>query len=329
MSKNKVFNDKTESFLTSVDTLESNITYNDLSVESIERPTDKKFYYPGIGNLSNRALKNLSSCLSIPQVLLKTVTEGTMNTLIKEQMARKKFKNFRMSVYEDVIQFLQPAERVYMSYGKIISDLGIPITSVKGDPVLDDVVTLEFCTERFMPSDKYEVFAGFNLRFSSVCVKEPKFTPTLNRLVCTNGLTRKESIGSYRVSHDANNEMMVRDMIKFCFKRSKDIQKDYLEYVEKAIAIKLKEKPEEVVEEITSQVYIPSKTQESARAHVESMKEEPGMLSEYGIEKLSTVWSYINLFTFVVQSLSSYRAIERTGQSLYQWGENKIKTGSV
>lgn len=314
-----------EGFKAALDVLDSGMTTVDLSRRDLLRD-DTGLHYPDVGYLTERSMKNLAKSLSIPKGLLRDLKISTLNILVKEQMVRKGNHKFRMSVTDDQIHFLQPDQNPYLSYSRILEGVDEKeINFVRGNPVLDEMIQVFFKTAEYEPDDGHPLYLGHCLNISDTCSKPPVINPMTYRLICTNGLMETRKIATYRVSVDASNEMMIRDMVISCIRNTQDMTDRQKEFINFAGEHVLKANPIEVIEEIEEVTNIPNKTVQSAKVYAQNLLDGDDTLSEVGIDELNTVWSYINLMTYVVQNLTSYVAITRTEQSMYAWGRSKFQ----
>lgn len=315
--------EKVEDFKTALEVLDSGMTTVDLSLRELKRDSNG-LHYPDVGHLTGRSMKNLAKSLSVPKGLLKELKIETLNTLVKEQMVRKGHNQFRMSVTDDQIHFLQPAQQPYLSYSRVIDGIDKKIDFVRGNPVLDEVVQIFFKTGEFKPNDGHSLFLGHCLNLSDTCAKPPEVNPMTYRLICTNGLMETKKIASYKVAVEASNEMMIRDMILATIKNAKDRVKWQKQFVTLAEETELQADPLAVLEEIEEVTTIPNKTVQTAKVLAQNLVDGDKVLSEVGIDQLNTVWTYINLMTYAVQNLTSYVAVTRTEKAMYAWGRSKF-----
>lgn len=312
-----------EDFKSALEVLDSGMTTVDISSRELLRD-DTGLHYDGVGYLTERSMKNFAKSLSLPKGLLKELKIGTLNTVVKEQMIRKGHNQYRMSVTDEQIHFLQPSQFPYLSYSHILEGLEEErISFIRGNPVLDEVVQMFFKNEEFEPDDGNDVYLGHCLSISDTCSKLPIINPMIYRLICTNGLMETRKLATYRVSVEANNEAMIRDMIVSCIKNARNDSERQKDFIIFANDHEIKSDPITVMDELEEVTNIPAKTIQSARVLVQNFKEGDDSLSDVGIDELSTVWNYINLMTHVVQNLTSYVAITRTEQAMYAWGRSK------
>lgn len=282
------------------------------------------------GRFSPRALGNFARSLSVPKGLLVDLTTPLAKNLIRERMIGKQIKNFRFGRFKDaddveLISFVQPAIEQYIDPVKVIEALLSKIRVLFGHPVYDDSCRILTEEVEFSDPQGHDMFAGLDTRLWPTGVSPTTFEQIAYRVICGNGMIARQHT-TPRIVKLADFDGSVLGVV------AKELGGHVREYADKMIDFMgaAEEKtldvgPEEVIDSLDNSNRVPGTIIKFARIHAEQIVEDRTIFRDRGLDRLSTLWDYVNLFTMTANmKLSGLNSRVKAEAGTIRWAHDVL-----